>query len=294
MGTAPSPEHASPGPQPPDGEPRTESDASFLARYETWMRWPIIVSAVLPLIIVPESGKWLDVAVGVVTWLVFLFDFVVHERRLNHYVRTRLGKFDLMVVVFTAPWFLLPGAQAGRFVVILRLARLARLVVASRRGQRLLQHLGRVALMAGGVTLFASVVAYYAEHPTNSEFATFGDALWWGIVTLTTVGYGDIVPKTATGRWAGVTIMLTGIAVLGVLAGSLASFFRLEPESGAADEPAPSADEVDGAPPVDLRQLSLTLSALHQEIGELRRQVDRLTTGGPPRDRPGEETPPRS
>ena len=48
--------------------------------------------------------------------------------------------------------------------------------------------------------LFTSWAAYIAEHPTNPGFATFGDSLWWGIVTLTTVGYGDIVPKTSTGQ----------------------------------------------------------------------------------------------
>jgi hypothetical protein len=54
---------------------------------------------------------------------------------------------------------------------------------------------------AGGVVVLGSLVAYHAEHPTNPGFATIGDALWWGIVTLTTVGYGDIVPKTPAGRW---------------------------------------------------------------------------------------------
>lgn len=76
------------------------------------------------------------------------------------------------------------------------------------------------------------MVAYHAEHPTNPEFATLGDALWWGVVSLTTVGYGDIVPKTGPERWAGVTIMITGVAVLGLLAGSLASFFRLDGPQG--------------------------------------------------------------
>jgi voltage-gated potassium channel len=80
---------------------------------------------------------------------------------------------------------------------------------------------------ASGVVVLGSLVAYHAEHPTNPGFATIGDAFWWGIVTLTTVGYGDVVPTTTTGRWAAVTIMITGIAVLGLLAGSLASFFRL-------------------------------------------------------------------
>src|SRR6185295_3133059 len=105
--------------------------------------------------------------------------------------------------------------------------RLARVVMASSGARRLFERLGRVALVAALVVVLGSLIAYNAEHATNPGFATFGDALWWGIVTLTTVGYGDIVPKTTAGRGAGVMIMVTGIAILGLLAGSLASFFRL-------------------------------------------------------------------
>jgi voltage-gated potassium channel len=96
------------------------------------MQLPIVVSAILPLVIVPESNGWVGVVVGVLTWLVFLVDYVVHASHLEHYGRTRLGRFDLFVVVATAPWFLFPGAQGGQFVVLLRLARLARLVMATR------------------------------------------------------------------------------------------------------------------------------------------------------------------
>ena len=144
---------------------------------------------------------------------------------LEHYGRTRLGRFDLFVVVATAPWFLFPGAQAGQFVVLLRLGRLARLVMATRGARRPFERLGRVALMVGGVLVIGSLVAYHAEHPANPESPAVGDASWRGIVTLTTVGYGDIVPKTTTGRWVAVVIMVTGIACSGSARGLPSELF---------------------------------------------------------------------
>lgn len=261
------------------GAPRTEKDGAFLERFDRVMRLPIIISAILPLVVVPESGGWPGVVVGITTWLVFLVDYVVHVRHMRHYLRTRYGRFDLVVVILTAPWFLLPGAQPGRFVVMIRLARLARIVVASKGSRRLFDRLGRVAAVAAGVVFFGSLVAYYAERPTNPEFATFGDAMWWGIVTLTTVGYGDVVPKTATGRWAGVMIMITGIAVLGLLSGSLASFFR-PGRSGEGDEQQPGEDET-GEPVASVStpspSVAVALAALTEEVSALRRQVEQLS-----------------
>jgi len=261
------------------GQARSEADAAFLKRFDAWMQLPIIVSAILPLIVAPETNGWVGIVIGVVTWLVFLVDYVVQARHREHYGRTRLGLFDLFVVLATAPWFLIPGAHDGRFVVLLRLARLARLAMASRGSRRLFERLGRVVVVAVGILVTASLVAYYAEKPVNPEFATVGDALWWGIVTLTTVGYGDIVPKTPTGRLAGVAIMLTGVAVLGVLAGSLASFFRLDQGETAAGppagEPASTAATSNDA----------ALQALATEVSALRRQLEALTerlTGTPP------------
>ena len=252
------------------------------------MALPIVISAILPLVVAPESNGWVGVVVGVTTWLVFLVDYVVHARHLEHYGRTRRGRFDLFVVVATAPWFLIPALDAGRFVVLLRLARLARLAMASKGSRRLFERLGRVAAVAGGVLVCGSLVAYYAERPVNPEFATVGDALWWGIVTLTTVGYGDIVPKTPTGRFAAVTIMITGIAVLGLLAGALSSFFRLDTNGSAAEPPAaePSAGQPGGRPagPAAASH-DAALAALTAEVSALRRQVEVLTarlTGTPP------------
>jgi voltage-gated potassium channel len=200
-------------------------------------------------------------------------------------------------VIATAPWFLLPGAQATQLAVLLRLARLARLVMATRGARRLLERLGWVAAAAGGVVVVSSLVAYHAEHPTNPEFATVGDSLWWGIVTLTTVGYGDIVPKTSTGRWAAVVIMITGIAVLGLLAGSLASFFRIEngtpsTEPPTGDTASPSGDT---ASPHDtaLQALTTEVSALRQQVEALTARVAGTLPGpAPQQSAPGEDAAP--
>jgi voltage-gated potassium channel len=242
-----------------------------LARFEHYMKMPIILAALLPLVIVPESGDWVAVAVGVVSWLVFLADYLVNQRRLLRYLSTLLGRFDLTVVVLTAPWFLLPGAHDGQFVVLLRLARLARVAMASRGSRRLFQRLGRVAIVALGVVILGAGLAYHAEHATNPGFATYGDALWWGIVTLTTVGYGDIVPNTTAGRWAAVMIMITGISVLGLLAGSMASFFRLDTSDANAGSSETDSSSVESAPP------DVGYDGLVRQMVDLRAQMARLT-----------------
>lgn len=254
------------------GRPRSQPHAAFVKRFETWMQVPIVVSAILPLVVIPESSGWVGVVVGVVTWLVFLTDYVVHAVCVHRYWRTGSGWFDLFIVVATAPWFLIPALQPGQFVVLLRLARLARLVMATRGARRLLERLGAVALVAGGVVVIGSFVAYHAEHATNPEFATVGDALWWGIVTLTTVGYGDIVPKTMAGRWAGVVIMVTGIATLGLLAGSLASFFRRDDTGPSAGSSTAGRSATTGPESSDV-----AVKALTTEVAALRRQIEVLS-----------------
>jgi hypothetical protein len=84
------------------GQPRSGRDAAFMERFNARMRLPIIVSAILPLVVVPESNGWVGIVVGIATWLVFLIDYLVHSRLLEHYGRTGLGRFDLFVVIATS------------------------------------------------------------------------------------------------------------------------------------------------------------------------------------------------
>ncbi|XP_034027439.1 potassium voltage-gated channel subfamily KQT member 2-like [Thalassophryne amazonica] len=76
--------------------------------------------------------------------------------------------------------------------------------------------------------ILASFLVYSVERESNDEFETYADALWWGLITLTTIGYGDKVPKTWNGRLLGATFSMIGVAFFALPAGILGSGFALK------------------------------------------------------------------
>uniref|UniRef100_A0A3P8P3T7 Potassium voltage-gated channel, KQT-like subfamily, member 5b n=1 Tax=Astatotilapia calliptera TaxID=8154 RepID=A0A3P8P3T7_ASTCA len=78
------------------------------------------------------------------------------------------------------------------------------------------------------VLIFSSFLVYLVENKFNNEFATYADALWWGTITLTTIGYGDKTPKTWTGRMLSAGFALLGISFFALPAGILGSGFALK------------------------------------------------------------------
>lgn len=139
------------------------------------------------------------------------------------------------------------------FLRILRLARLVRILrVFGRLGERLgaWERIARegsihkVALVSGTVTIVGSVAVWLLERDDNPDLVRYSEALWWSIVTVTTVGYGDITPITAPGRVVAGGLMLTGIGTIGLLASSLASVLVVRKESLSAAPPALSGQFV--------------------------------------------------
>uniref|UniRef100_A0A669E5B3 Potassium voltage-gated channel subfamily KQT member 5 n=1 Tax=Oreochromis niloticus TaxID=8128 RepID=A0A669E5B3_ORENI len=78
------------------------------------------------------------------------------------------------------------------------------------------------------VLIFSSFLVYLVEKEFNKEFATYADALWWGTITLTTIGYGDKTPQTWTGRLLSACFALLGISFFALPAGILGSGFALK------------------------------------------------------------------
>uniref|UniRef100_A0A8D3CJG9 Potassium voltage-gated channel subfamily Q member 5 n=1 Tax=Scophthalmus maximus TaxID=52904 RepID=A0A8D3CJG9_SCOMX len=78
------------------------------------------------------------------------------------------------------------------------------------------------------VLIFSSFLVYLVEKEFNKDFATYADALWWGTITLTTIGYGDKTPLTWTGRLLAAGFALLGISFFALPAGILGSGFALK------------------------------------------------------------------
>jgi voltage-gated potassium channel len=277
-----------------------------LARWERRANPVIILAALVPVVVglAPRTKNDPFVVLNIVSWLVFLVDLIVHLRFKHRYLRTGLGQFDLFIVVLTFPWYLIPALAGAGVLGLARLGRIIRLIWStgtSRLLRRLVERIGKAGLYSLGLILVCSEVVYRVE-PPSSGFATQGDAVWWGFVTFTTVGYGDLVPVTATGRTVAVFLMLAGVALIGLLAGSLAEFLSdsddekaltadaaAEAAAGAdaaahadTDEGADAGAPVPGAPvPAGDAVLLAEVRALRTELAELRDLIAKPPDVGP-------------
>ena len=75
-----------------------------------------------------------------------------------------------------------------------------------------------------GLVIVGALLVYFAEWH-NGQINSYWDAVWWAVVTITTVGYGDIVPHTVLGRIVGILVMLSGISVISLLTATISSIF---------------------------------------------------------------------
>lgn len=279
----------------PTAPARTNDErlAAWEARANPW----IIVSAILPIVaaVGPSDSSPVRVGINIVCWLVFLVDLVVHVKLRPGYLRTGRGIFDLTIVVITAPWFLVTGGNS-QFVVVARLARLGRVVMASTRSRKLrhlASQLGSVTAYALGMVFAVALIEKVAE-PPSTGFTTYGDALWFSFVTITTVGYGDYTPVTAVGRTAAVILMIGGVALLGTLAGTLSAFFNVgtdgQPIQLDADGREVEAIQDDekaiedvatamtaGAPPEVAGDVATELAALRATVADLASRLGSIT-----------------
>jgi voltage-gated potassium channel len=197
-----------------------------LDKWERRTSTPMIVAAALFLVVYawpilqPHLPSWAYRLCSITTlavWVIFAVDLLVRlrfaERRWSFLRRNWLD-----VVTLAVP--MLRPLRALRVVVALN--------VLGRRGRafvrgKVVAYVGAAVVVVGFVAALAVLDAERANAEANIQ--SFGDALWWAATTVTTVGYGDRFPTTTEGRFVGVGLMVTGIALVGVVTAALASWF---------------------------------------------------------------------
>ena len=91
-------------------------------------------------------------------------------------------------------------------------------------------------VVSGGLVIISATIVTSLERSSNPELGSFPDALWWAIVTITTVGYGNQEPVTFFGRIVAVILMITGVGFFGAIAANLAAFFVRKNEDEKIDK----------------------------------------------------------
>ncbi|ELS52913.1 potassium channel family protein [Streptomyces viridochromogenes] len=210
-------------------------------------------------IVEPDASRAVVHACLVVEWVVwgaFALDYVVRlflaERRWE-FVRSHW--LDLCAV-------LLPLIQP------LRLLRLVSTLLLVGQRARMASQIRLTTYVGGavvGLMMFGSLAVLSVERDSpDGNIKTLGDAVWWSFTTMTTVGYGDHAPTTGLGRMLAVGLMLSGIALLGVVTANIAAWFIARFERDDVEE----------------RRQTEAVRLLTEEVRALRAEVAALSGNG--------------
>jgi voltage-gated potassium channel len=197
---------------------------------------------------------------------VFLYDFLYRFLRAENKLKfLRWGWIDL---VSSIPVF--PALRIGRIVRIVRVLRLIRAFRSVKTigtvlfANRTKGALATTVFLSTLLIVFSSIAILQVENDPNSNIHGPGDALWWSIVTITTVGYGDRFPATSEGRLIGSILMVAGIGLFSVFSGAFAAWF--------------TKTYPDGHEQNNLNITNKQVALLFEEVRALRAEIEDIST----------------
>jgi len=200
--------------------PDTSHREELVHRLERITEMPLLILAfvMIPLLIGPmvwelsPQEETTFIALDYFIWAIFAIDLIIKvaisPQRLIY-----LRRHWLEVLVVVVPFF--------------RPLRILRIFVFGSRawvGMRRLVNIDFILVYGIGLVIIAATVVASVEGGAEASIHSFADALWWAVVTITTVGYGDMVPITVAGRAVAFVLMLGGIAFFSGVTANLASF----------------------------------------------------------------------
>jgi voltage-gated potassium channel len=237
-------------------------DPKLRQRLNTWDWFVLVVAVVALLLVLLET--FLHIPAGILSvlrtvdtlsCLIFLTDIFVRWRREKWAAAFwRWGWFDLLASIpFDSAFRTL---QAIRIYRIIRLIRILKKLQTLTGGTSLNEKLMALPAIALVMVFFSTNLILEVERlDPNSNIKTGGDALWWALTTVTTVGYGDTYPVTTEGRIIAAVLMLIGIALFGSMSAIITSKLILPKETK------------------DHEELRHEIRQIHTEIKDLRDEL---------------------
>jgi voltage-gated potassium channel len=220
--------------------------------------------------------------------VIFLIDFFQNlssaPKKSDYFVKER-GWLDLLGSIPSLGLI----TEAGKYVGLLRLARLSRLARIARlmSGENrktlvkdVLENRSRYAMFITilltilVLTVASVLVLQFESQSPDANITKGGDALWYALVTITTVGYGDRYPVTPAGRITAAFIMFAGVGIIGALARILASLL-------VGGSPAPEEEEAPATAPVPTVEQELAM--VKNELVAMRQLLEKISTPGDPK-----------
>ncbi|SFT91111.1 voltage-gated potassium channel [Arthrobacter sp. ov118] len=253
---------------------------------ETWLKyseWPLVGAAFLfltaySILVIAEPPDPYATALALVmgsTWLAFGIDYIVKlllaRRRGRWFVRHPL---DLLMVV-------LPVARPLRLLRPFTLRQVMERAPGTAIRTRVMAYVIVSAILLI-YTVALSVLSFEKNAP-NANITTMGDSLWWAVVTITTIGYGDYYPVTVPGRWAAAALMVGGFAVLSMVTAAVSSW--LVESVTAATHDRRQADEIISSE--ELARLAAQINRLHDQLARERGASEDSPENAKARKEPG-------
>jgi voltage-gated potassium channel len=267
-----------------DRSPARRSRLAALRADSGYERWvgrtdvPLMALALLFLVLLlvpaivrdlPPSVQLALTVADVLIWAVFTVDYCVRLYLApGRWEFVRRHPLDLIVILvpLLRPLRILHGAQALRLLGLVRLVALAGRVGRSARHTLHIRATTYVAVGAFGLVVVAASFMTGAERSSpDANIRSFGDGLWWAMATVSTVGYGDRFPVTVEGRLIATGLMVVGVALLGFLTASVATWF--------VGQLTTTREEVNEAVGHETRIILRAIDELGERITELERMT---------------------
>ena len=156
--------------------------------------------------------------------LIFLTDFFYFLYKSEN--KSKFLKVHWIDFVASIPY--VGVLRIGRFVRIIRIFRLirsGRIFYTYFTRNKTLSILQIAITLSLFLIVISSISVFIIENPVNPLFASLFDSFWWSVITLTTVGYGDIVPITPEGKFFSVLLIGMGIGLIGTFTGYITDYF---------------------------------------------------------------------